>query len=802
MQARQPSINFIPSKVLVAKRLSQCLNPSLPSGVHQKVLEVYNCVFSIIGTEGLSRDLPLYLPGLASTLSFASLSVRSPYLDLLETHFLKLDPRSLRPAMKSIILAILPGLEDETSEDFDRTMKLMESFKVAIRPANSKELASTHATGDDFFWQCFFLASITSHTRRGGALAYLVRNLPKLGEPLAQNSTAGDDAKNGVESDLAAQLGRIVTSPEPGLLLRCFAAGLADDQLLVQRGFLDLLVSHLPLHCKVLQTRVKPRDLELLLRAAAGVVIRRDMSLNRRLWAWLVGPEPLPADNEVNLDSATSPTSPDTQHALLTSKTSYFEEYGLRPLTRALLGIIGADAETSPAERARPYRICLSLMDRWEIGGLVVPQVFLPIVDSVRQYKTQLSNTSDFNEVFRSASVFFDGVESGLIYGEIVSLLSQSVGPGNLRFEERLDKLDLVNFILGNFNVREEEMVTVHAPLTALGILCMLEDAKEKQHDPDTATAKFNELAERSLRIALTLLDLVPERAFPSTLSDKPQRTMEPGILRSLPVMEMLKRVETFYVHEQGNLNADSAAAPFSPVEVGELLVQKAGKLVCEGLVDSNTDLGTRGRILMTLSVKVPTHYPLDTARVIGCLRDMLAHDAVLPFPSFASVLHLSTHLYSAKRASITDLTELVVPIVHHTWSYLSASDPKYHVETVRLLWQLQSYLGPDNRDIEAALSSLIIAGFQATGAPGAADSGRRFSILWLHTLQDSQHDRRGSRTPTLDRFAPPRLAGAEYYDVLLTRPLFLMLDALLDERTQLFMTVKSWLHSLVGIDK
>ena len=81
---------------------------------------MYNYIFSVIGKDGLSRDLPLYFPGLASTLSFASLSVRDPYLGILERHFLSLDPRALRPAMRSIILALLPGLEEETSEDFDR----------------------------------------------------------------------------------------------------------------------------------------------------------------------------------------------------------------------------------------------------------------------------------------------------------------------------------------------------------------------------------------------------------------------------------------------------------------------------------------------------------------------------------------------------------------------------------------------------------------------------------------------------------------------------------------------------------
>jgi hypothetical protein len=36
----------------------------------------------------------------------------------------------------------------------------------------------------------------------------------------------------------------------------------------------------------------------------------------------------------------------------------------------------------------------------------------------------------------------------------------------------------------------------------------------------------------------------------------------------------------------------------------------------------------------------------------------------------------------------------------------------------------------------------------------------------------------------------------------MLSRPLFILLDALLDERTQLFITVRTWLQNLVGIDK
>jgi len=332
-----------------------------------------------------------------------------------------LNPRALRPALKAIILALLPGLEEETSEDFERTLKLLDGFKKAVRPIDGEDLGENHSTGDEYFWQCFFLAAITSNGRRLGALAYLTRNLPKLGH-LQDPSYANGTGKGEVDLN-SAHLAEIVTSPEPGLLLRCFAAGLADEQLLIQRGFLDLLVTHMPLHADVLQKRVKPEDLELLVAAAAGVVARRDMSLNRRLWTWLLGPEP------AGHEGSESPVNTDGHQQLphSSSKTIYFEEFGLQPLTQALLKMIERDV-SNPVERARPFRICLSLMDRWEIGGLVVVDVFLPVVNSVRKYNETSPSKADFTEVLRSASVFFDGVESGLIWGKIAGLIALSIG--------------------------------------------------------------------------------------------------------------------------------------------------------------------------------------------------------------------------------------------------------------------------------------------------------------------------------------------------------------------------------------
>lgn len=753
-------------------------------------------MFGIIGKDGLSKDLPLYLPGLASTLSFASLSVRTPFLDLLERHFLELDRRCLRPAMKSIILALLPGLEEETAEDFERTMKLTDRFKVAVRPAGAELITPEHSSGDDFFWQCFFLASITGQSRRGGALAYLVRTLPKLGHTIAQGSHG---ETNGAESASASQLAQLVTSPEPGLLLRCFAAGLADEQLLIQRGYLDLLVTHLPLHSKVLQTRVKAADLELLLRAASGVTIRRDMSLNRRLWTWLLGPEPAPQEH----DGESPASASGNQQSYFVPRTTYFEEYGLQPLTKALLSMIESAPDGNPIEKARPYRICLSLMDRWEIGGSVVPELFLPIVDSVRTFKSKAKSKADFTEVLRSAGVFFDGVESGLIYGELISLLAKAILPGGLSTAERIDKLDLVNFTMAHFNIREEEMITAHAPLAVLASVCMLEEAKEKQNGAGPSPVDWISLNEKVLGVLADLLDIVPERAFPM-VAEKSKSAIESQVLAAIPSLEILKKIRTFYLNEQGNLEA--ASPPLVPQNVGELLLQKARNLACESLTNDEPGsiVALKSRVLSLLLSKVPKTIAFDVGSLLSSLQEALAPEDAVPFTTFSSVLSLSTQLHNADRISTDQLSELVAPLVRHAWSFLSASEPKYHVETVRNLWLLQTALSPTNRDMEAAICSHMLQN-DSTGTYAArpADSGRSFSILWSHTLQDnpSGSDRRGSKTPKGD-VELPRLAGSDNYDVMLTRPLFLMLDALMDEQTQLFMTAKNWLLSLMGTDR
>lgn len=126
--------HILPHKQLICKRLSQCLHPNLPGGVHLKVLEVYKVIFDRVQSDGLTRDLFLYASGLFPLLDHASMQVKPHLLDIYEQYFLPLGP-GLLPALQGFLLALLPGIE-EGSEHIERVTHLLDSICSAIPPSS------------------------------------------------------------------------------------------------------------------------------------------------------------------------------------------------------------------------------------------------------------------------------------------------------------------------------------------------------------------------------------------------------------------------------------------------------------------------------------------------------------------------------------------------------------------------------------------------------------------------------------------------------------------------------------------
>lgn len=740
----------------------------------------------------MSHDLPLYLPGLAPTLTFASLTVRPLFLSLAEGYIVELEPWAIRPALKAIILALLPGLEDETSDDFEPTLRTINKLRDAAGRLETQRTSEAGASGQ-YFWQCLFLASITNPSRRLGVLAYMNRFLPKLGISTRRLSIAGGDDILDIPPEMIAAADSVIL-PEPGLLIRCIASGLSDDQLLVQRNFLDLLVSHLPLSSPILQKKIAPCDLHKLVIAAVGVVTRREMGLNRRLWAWFLGPD-APNDrssmDERKLSFQTTHSVPGDGKEL--TKSQYFSRVGLQPLVTGLLEMI-KQVSSLPSERTKPFRIALSLMDRWEIGGYIVPEVFLPIIRSVKDFAAEAPK-AHFEEVFRSASAFFNGVESGMIFSKLLGLIDYQPAGLSRDIDQVLADLDLAQFIIEYFNVREEDMVQIHVPLLALSVLVKMRNAASIQ-----TTANRIPVFAALNKVLKSLISLLTERGFSKKAgSEKPA-----GGDGQSQSTDVLKVVHDFY--EQSKTSLELPSLPFALKNLSEMIIREAHELAIVALEAHKDTVSVQEplEILVTLLKKLPRSRVLRDHKLYKALSkrlDILGKDkpTTASFSVIATIASTVTSLFFIHTpglyVSYEDACDLITPLVNQLWWYLSPLSPKFHVEAVRCLWLLHSISWIDHL-VEALLTSLMINA-STTGSRhlSSGQQVERFYVLWSHSHHNTHEQ-------------PPKqvlkLGGNHfsYQCSMLERPLFIVLDLLSQESTDSSQSVQLWLQDLPTIHK
>jgi hypothetical protein len=276
-----PSFPDIPHKFQLSKRLSQGLNPALPSGVHTKTLEIYKSIFILVGPASLSTpsNLRVWSSGLLPFFQYASTALRSTVLELYETYYITLPAASLRVVSKALILSVLPGLEEEAGDHYERVMRLL--------------IAISNSVGDVLFFKEVLHAMVVTPGNRLAVLNYLAARIPlRLKEIASLDSTA-----NGYIPLT------LVVGTDPEVLIRALIVSLADPSLLVCRSTLDLLNSILPLATLSRLLPGESRSKTDFVGSLLGVTLRRDLSLSRRVHAWLLqSPGGATGDSTLNRD--------------------------------------------------------------------------------------------------------------------------------------------------------------------------------------------------------------------------------------------------------------------------------------------------------------------------------------------------------------------------------------------------------------------------------------------------------------------------------------------------------------------
>ncbi|EPY49658.1 dopey family protein [Schizosaccharomyces cryophilus OY26] len=320
------SFKTIPCNLLVSRSLAECLSPGLPSGVHKKALEVYDYVFTILEKDVLAEELTVWTYGLTPFFSISSIKTKNDYINIMRKHYVTLG-RSIRPCFQAVFISLLSGLEEESDEHSQETLVLIDDLIKGL-------------DDDKFAWGSIWSAILSFPSQRPGALLYLLR-------------TCNSHSKEEVHSK--------VIQPDPSLVTRALAAAISDNDVLVQRGYMDALLHYFSIRSPFLQ-RVKSFDLKLLHMSVASIILRNDLSLNRRFYAWLMG---LPKDSEL---SGPDPADEMDPSIILENMAVFIE--GIRDLLSSKTSIISI---------YKAFRILYTLSDRKSIFSVIESQI-LPFV--------------------------------------------------------------------------------------------------------------------------------------------------------------------------------------------------------------------------------------------------------------------------------------------------------------------------------------------------------------------------------------------------------------------------------------
>ncbi|EST09066.1 Dopey, N-terminal [Kalmanozyma brasiliensis GHG001] len=722
MQA-YPNYNAIPRKLIVAKRLAQCLNPALPSGVHQRALDVYLHILGVIGPDGLRRDLHVWTSGLLPFFQYASTSVKPTLITIYESYYLPLQ-EDLHPLTKALQMALLPGLEEETSEYYERTLRLLDGVSEAVTLP--------------FFLQNLWLTLITTPSVRLAALNYLTRRMPPV-----------QDAK-----DPTALVGK-----DLGLLVRGLAHALDDDVLLVRRNALEILVTYVQIDKPMFKSFIKRPDQIILLRSALNVVLRKDLSLNRRLYTWLLG----------------SDESPESQ-------ISFLRQHGLDLLHAGLKQDFEKNTSNA-ADRQKPYRIFVSLLDKWEIGqsltGVLALDAFHAISLAVARGQEE--------ELMTTAKMLFEIVDPFLLYGRFLEAILRQFQPDAAssasteamvstaavtmsRPTEAQSPLALLCFVLKAFHIHDEETKQIHVPLLFAAVCqLLLQQLQQSQAQDDAAALR----ALDALELLKLLVTVMPSRVFVRIASTASESETAPAS----SAQDFVQRARTFYASSETDSQQAARNFPsFQDSGPATSLVELLGAVCLESgrrakdastgteafvrALDVFADLmrvvdGSEAAEEIALVTTAPAGTePASTSKLPWDATSWAA--SLLPYldhvNTFAEVERIVEVLISCRicraleRPIQLDPPHILDRIVVSLMRYLAPSMSPYHVRAVELLWA--TYKVTQRSRLETAVTQQLSRG---TGTAKAA-ALTAFGTFWRLSEDVSTDELRTPLLVVLDK--------------------------------------------------
>lgn len=275
-------------------------------------------------------------------------------------------------------MAFFAGLE-EGSDHYERTNHLLESVCEAVEPL----------VFYGSLWECV----AANPAIRLAAISFVLRHIDRKIPIMDQVHLLGSD---------------------PVVIVKAICASLLDSSVLVQRSALDLLSLALPMHVEVI--KFSHQDLIEVVAAATSVLLRRDMSLNRRLYHWLCGT--FESNDRSTSGGKKSHKRTDSEVSVEDSNI-YFGHYSKSVLIEAVKLIFQRSLEHEQQQPdLKSYRLVMTLLDKPEVGGVILDHIMIDVFRTM-YHSSQLKSvvgSKGKQELIKSANLLFGTLESAYIW--------------------------------------------------------------------------------------------------------------------------------------------------------------------------------------------------------------------------------------------------------------------------------------------------------------------------------------------------------------------------------------------------
>uniref|UniRef100_A0A3P9AY55 DOP1 leucine zipper like protein B n=1 Tax=Maylandia zebra TaxID=106582 RepID=A0A3P9AY55_9CICH len=322
------------------------------------------------------------------------MAVKPVLLTLYERYYLPLQ-KALLPSLQAFITGLLPGLE-EGLEVYDRTDALLVKLSLLV--------------GQQVFYGALWGSMLVTPMVRLPASVFIVTHFDRMASLSQQAYMLGYDQR----------------------VVKSLCLSLQDSNALVQRNTLEILLYFFPfatcLNPAEPTIALSFEDMITVVSAASLTLLRRDMSLNRRLYAWLLG---------TDIKGGMVAPHPELSTTMEEHTAFYFSTYSRDFLVKALINILKQKDVNSDPENVtsylRPFRIIISLLDKPEIGKQHV-RVLLEVVRAFYSYCREMLGEETITSSGLSGNQLASKIKENKNASEIIKTVNMLVSSMNSEY--------------------------------------------------------------------------------------------------------------------------------------------------------------------------------------------------------------------------------------------------------------------------------------------------------------------------------------------------------------------------------